>query len=125
MMLEELMLEKKIWAVVGANQNPEKYGNMIYRKLKTKGYEVFAVNPVYNSIDGDVCYKDIASLPRLPEVIDMVVSPKRAKPIIQEAARLGIKYIWFQPGTYDDEVLKLSKELGLEVVQACVLVAAR
>lgn len=124
-MLEEFMLEKKVWAVVGANQNPEKYGNMIYKKLKTRGYEVYAVNPLYDTVEGDPCYKALASLPKLPEVIDIVVTPKRAKPVIEEAAKLGIKYVWFQPGTYDDEVMELATKLGLEAVQACVLVAAR
>lgn len=124
-MLEEEMLEKKIWAVVGANQDREKYGNMIYRKLKTRGYEVYAVNPMYETIEGDKCYKDLSSLPKVPEVIDMVVSPKRGKPVLEEAAQLGIRYIWLQPGTYDDELLKKIDELGLEAVQACVLVATR
>ena len=121
-MLEELMLEKKVWAVVGANQNPEKYGNIIYKKLKSNGYEVYAVNPLYDTIEGDPCYKDLSSLPRVPDVINMVVSPKRAKPVNEEAAKLGIKYIWFQPGTHDSEVLELARNLGLETVQACVLV---
>jgi len=122
-MLEELMLEKKVWAVVGANQNPEKFGNRIYRKLKNRGYEVYAVNPLYDSVEGDPCYKDLSSLPKLPDVVNMVVSPKRAKPVLEEAARLGIRYVWFQPGTYDDEVMEVAKELGLETVLACVLVA--
>lgn len=125
LMLEETMLEKKVWAVIGANQNREKYGNMIYRKLKVKKYEVYAVNPLYDTVEGDPCYKDLSSLPKIPEVIDMVVTPKRAKPIVEEAARLGIQYVWFQPGTYDDEVLELAKKLGMEAVQACVLVATR
>ncbi len=124
-MLEEMMLEKKIWAVVGANQDPAKYGNMIYKKLKAKGYEVYAVNPMYDTVDGDKCYKDLSSLPVLPEVIDMVVSPKRGRAIIDEAARLGIKYIWLQPGTFDDELLKQIESLNLQQVQACVLVAVR
>ncbi len=124
-MLEETMLQKKVWAVVGANNNPEKYANQIYKKLKTRGYEVYAVNPLYDTVEGDPCYRDLTSLPKLPEVIDMVVSPERAKPVIEEAARLGIEYIWFQPGTYDDEVLKQAKNLGLKTVQACALVAMR
>lgn len=124
-MLEEKILEKKVWAVVGANQDPEKYGNMIYRKLKTRGYEVYAVNPMCETIEGDKCFKDLSSLPKVPEVIDMVVSPKRGRPILEEAAKLGIRYIWLQPGTYDDELLKRIDELGLEAVQACVLVATR
>ncbi|MDF2986375.1 MAG: putative CoA-binding protein [Eubacterium sp.] len=124
-MLEDIMLEKKIWAVVGANQDQSKYGNMIYRKLKSKGYEVYPVNPMYQEVEGDKCYKDLSALPVVPEVINMVVSPKRGRPIIEEAARLGIKYIWLQPGTYDEELLKQVESLGLQQVQACVLVAAR
>jgi uncharacterized protein len=124
-MLEETMLEKKIWAVVGANQDPEKYGNMIYKRLKSKGYEVYPVNPMYETIDGDKCYKDLSSLPVVPEVINMVVSPKRGRAFIDEAAKLGIKYIWLQPGTHDEDLLKQIESLGLQQVQACVLVSAR
>lgn len=84
-----------------------------------------AVNPMYDTVEGDKCYKDLSTLPKVPEVLDMVVSPKRGKPFLEEAARLGIRYIWLQPGTYDDELLKKIEELGLEAVQACVLVATR
>jgi predicted CoA-binding protein len=63
-MLEEMMLDRKVWAVVGANENPEKYGNMIYRKLRAKGYEVYPVNPNYETVEGDKCYKDLSSLPK-------------------------------------------------------------
>jgi hypothetical protein len=55
----------------------------------------------------------------------MVVSPKRGKPILEEVSQLGIWYIWLQPGTYDDELLKRIAELEFEAVQACVLVATR
>ncbi len=123
--MEEAMLEKKIWAVVGANTDPDKYGNMIFKRLKARGYETYAVNPMYDVVEGDPCYKDLSSLPKTPEVVDMVVSPKRGKPILEEAARLGIRYIWFQPGTHDDELLELAETLGLETVQACVLEATR
>ncbi len=119
------MLGKKVWAVVGANQNPEKFGNRIYKKLKNAGYDVYPVNPGYDTVEGDKCYRDLSSLPQKPEVIDMVVSPKRGKVIIEEAAKLGIKNIWLQPGTYDDELLKRINELELNAVMACVLVALR
>jgi len=124
-MLETTMLEKKVWAVVGVTPDPEKYGNKLYKRLKSKGYKVYAVNPRYDVIDGDRCYKDLASLPEVPQVIDMVVSPGVGKSIIKEAARLGIKYVWFQPGSCDDELLELTESLGIQAVQACVLVATQ
>lgn len=117
------MLKKEVWAVVGANTDADKYGNKIYRKLKSMGYRVYPVNPNYDTVEGDKCYKDLSSLPEVPEVVEMVVSPKRGKPVIEEAARLGIKNIWLQPGTYDDELLETIRQKGLTAVQACVLVA--
>lgn len=122
-MNKEAMLEKKVWAVVGVNQNPEKFGNMIYKRLKNNGYEVYPVNPVYETIDGDICYKNLSSIPKIPEVINMVVAPEMGKPYIEEAAKLGIKYVWFQPGTFDKELFVLVKEFGMEALQACVLLA--
>ena len=104
-MIEADMLEKKVWAVVGANSDREKYGNMIYRKLLARGYTVYPVNPNYDEIEGNTCYKDLSALPQKPEVIDMVVSPKRGRAILEEAARLGIRNIWYQPGTHDEELL--------------------
>ncbi|MBN2882106.1 MAG: CoA-binding protein [Clostridia bacterium] len=124
-MLEEKMLEKKTWAVVGANTDPEKYGNMIYRKLKSRGYRVYAVNPVYKEIDGDECYSNLSSLPEKPDVVNLVVTPKRSLLYAMEAKELGIEYLWFQPGTFDDLVMNKVNELGLHAVQACALVATR
>jgi uncharacterized protein len=122
-MKEEMMLEKKVWAVVGANDKPKKFGNMIYRRLKERGYKVYPISPNYEIIEGDKCYKNLSSLPEKPDVIDMVISPKRGKSVIEEAAQLGIKNIWLQPGTYDDELLDIIEQRGLESVKACVMVA--
>ena len=122
-MTEKMMLGKKVWAVVGANTDREKYGNMIFRRLLEKGYVVYPVNPGYDNVEGHTCYKDLSSLPELPEVIDMVVSPKRGRPVIEEAAKLGIENIWLQPGTHDEALMQLISDKGLTAVQACVLVA--
>jgi predicted CoA-binding protein len=124
-MLEEKMLESNIWAVVGANTNPSKYGNMIYRKLRSKGYRVYAVNPLYNLVEGDKCYKSLSELPEKPDVVNFVVAPERSIEYTKEAKKLGIEYLWFQPGTYDEKVMETVEELNLSAVQACVLVATR
>ena len=117
------MLEKRIWAVIGANNDADKYGNIIYKRLKAEGFTVYPVNPMYDEVEGDRCYPNLASLPEAPEVLDMVVSPKRGRAFIEEAAELGIKNIWLQPGTYDQDLMSLIKEKGLVGLQSCVLVA--
>lgn len=122
-MREEELLKMKTWAVVGATENQEKYGYKIYQKLKSRGYKVYPVNPNYSEIEGDKCYSNLSELPEVPDVIDMVVAPRHGIKVVEEAARLGIKNIWLQPGTVNDELLKLAEEKGINTVQACVLVA--
>ncbi len=124
-MTEKEMLNKRVWAVVGANKNPEKYGNIIYRRLKEKNYVVYAVNPSCDLVDGDPCYASLSALPQKPDVINMVVSPKHGETYLREAGELGIKNAWFQPGTYDDSIMALTEELNLTAVQACVLVVSQ
>ena len=121
-MLEKEMLSKKTWAVIGVTQDPDKYANMIYRRLRKMGFQVYAVNPKYEETEGDRCYPSLRDLPALPEVINMVVSPKRGGDYLREAAELGVRYVWFQPGTEDESTDELCAKLGLAYVKSCVLV---
>lgn len=116
------MLQKKVWAVVGANDNPDKYGNKIYKRLKEHEYEVYPVNPVRDIVEGDKCYKDLASMPKVPDVLEMVVPPKRGMEYLKEAQKLGVKYVWLQPDTYDDEMIQYLEDNNFIYLKACVLV---
>ena len=124
-MLEEKMMEKKVWAVVGANNDSSKHANMIYLKLRGRGYTTYAVNPKYEEVEGDKCYADLSSLPEKPDVIEIVVAPKNGKKYVEEAKKLGLDNFWLQPGTYDDEFIELLEQNGLKYVKACILVALR
>ncbi|NLM13761.1 MAG: CoA-binding protein [Epulopiscium sp.] len=124
-MTPEQLMEKKVWAVVGATIDQEKYGYKIYKALKEAGYKAYPVSPKYDEIDGDKAYKALKDLPEKPEVVDFVVNPKIGLGVVEECAELGIKNIWLQPGTVSEELLALAKEKGINAVQACVLVALR
>ena len=125
MSLSQKMLERKVWAVVGASIHKDKYGYKLYKKLKDHGYKVYPVNPGYDEVDGDKCYHSLSDLPEVPEVIDMVVNPKAGSKVIEEAADLGINYIWLQPGTYNDELISQIEEKEMQYVKDCVLVALK
>ena len=123
MSLSQEMLKEKVWAVVGAGTDKKKYGYKLYKKLKDHGYRVYPVNPGYESIDGDTCYRSLSELPEKPDVIDMVVHPRVGIKVIGEAAQLGIRNIWLQPGTYNDEIIQSIEQNGMQYVKDCVLVA--
>ncbi len=116
------MFEKKRWAVVGATPNKEKFGNKLFNKLLSRGYDVYPVNPTYDEVEGHKAYKDVLSLPEV-DCIDVVVPKKLAMGIIDMAVEKNIKNVWFQPHTYDDEIIAYAKSKGLNVVyDHCVLV---
>lgn len=117
------MLSKKVWAVVGATENPSKYGNKIYKKLKRFGYEVYAVNPNYTEVDGDICYASLSDLPKKVDCVDVVVAPKFAQKSLEEVIELSIENIWFQPDTFTVEMIDQSEAAGINTVYLnCVLV---
>lgn len=111
-----------VWAVVGASNNPRKYGNRIYKTLRTAGYTVYAINPRESEVEGDKAYASLLDLPQPPTVVDMVVPPFLALEIVQQARQAGAKAIWFQPGAEDAEAIRWAKANGLDVVEDCILV---
>ncbi len=121
--LIDQMLDLPIWAVVGATQTQSKFGYKIWKRLKDEGYEVYPVNPFYSEIEGEPCYPDIKSLPVVPNCINMVIPPEKAEPFIDEAKELGIDKIWFQPGTFDQNILDYTESRSiLTVFYNCILV---
>ncbi|NBI06956.1 CoA-binding protein [Senegalia massiliensis] len=117
------MLEKKVWAVLGVTPNESKFGYKIYKKLKDHDYKVYPINPKYDEINGEKCYKSIEELPETPDVLDFVVPPQVSLNALDEVNKKGIKNVWFQPGTSDKNVIEKAKESNLNIVEDCVLVA--
>jgi hypothetical protein len=113
-------------AVVGATENPSKYGNIIYHDLKAKGFRVFGVNPYRDEIDGDPCWRTLADLPEAPTIVDIVVPPKRTLGILQECLDLGFKAVWIQPGAADAAVRDFVAGHDFDaLIDACIMVRAR
>ncbi|MDR3349243.1 MAG: CoA-binding protein [Acidaminococcales bacterium] len=116
------LLEKKCWAVAGVSENKENFAGKIYFALKDSGHTVYAINPRLEKFFGQPCYPSISALPVLPEVIGVVVRPQIGIGLMEEAARLGVRYIWLQPGANSPEAISRGEGLGLTVVaDACVL----
>lgn len=120
MSLKDEMMSKKTWAVVGATDDKSRFGYKIPVIMDEYNYEVFLVNPTKDEIDGKKVYKSLDELPKKVDVIDMIVNPKFAKGYVDKAKELGIENIFFQPGSYDDELVEYTKNLGLNVVLDCV-----
>lgn len=115
------------YAVVGATTNELKYGYRVLKDLHGAGWNVVGVNPKYQNIDGIPCYPTLGELPWHPDVLVIVVPPAVGMQVLEQAAKLSMKKIWFQPGAESDEIMQLGQKLGLTLNDpgTCIMVARR
>jgi predicted CoA-binding protein len=119
-------VNRRVWAVVGASQDRNKFGNRIYRTLRDAGYVVYPVNPRGGEVEGAKAYPTLGELPQPPEVIDLVVPPAVTEQVVKEAHQLGFGRIWMQPGAESEAAIAYCQEHGIEVVHhACAMVHRR
>jgi predicted CoA-binding protein len=115
-------------AVVGAGNDPAKWGGRIYRNLKGKGFRVLAVNPGRAVVDGDPCYPSVADLPEVPTIVNIVVPPPATRRVLQQCLDRGPRRVWVQPGAEDDAVLAFLAAHGFTYRAGegdCIMVSAR
>jgi hypothetical protein len=109
-------------AIVGASRAGKKFGNLAYRELRKNGYEVLAVHPNAETIEGDPCYPSLRDLPRTPDGALISVPPDKVEAVLREAAQLGIRRVWLQPGSETPALINLAGVLGLSAVyDQCIL----
>jgi hypothetical protein len=112
-------------AVIGATDRPGKYGGIIYRDLKRKGFKVLAVNPNRETVDGDRCWKSVKDLPAKPTIADFVIPAERGLKVVDECQEAGIYNIWLQPGAESRELKdKLDAGPFTWLAHACIMVRA-
>lgn len=113
-------------AVIGATDDPAKFGGRIYRDLKRKGYRTYAVNPGRDRVDGDPCYPSLAALPEMPTLVNLVVPPVVALEVLRQCLDLGLRRVWLQPGAEDPAVLEFAAAHGLMCrADDCIMVRAQ
>ncbi len=127
MVLKKLKERNATIALIGASNNKNKYGNRIYRDLRSKGYHVIPINPKEELIEGDKAYRTIEEMETLPDIANFVVPPPIAMKIAQHIADLGIKHLWFQPGSESDELEDWLKNTdGIKyLINSCIMVETR
>ena len=92
-------LSKKRVAVTGVSRNPQPHaGNTVYRRLRDRGYQVFAVNPNTDEVEGDRAYHSLASIPGGVDAVVIGTRPEIADETMRECVELGIKHVWMHRG---------------------------
>jgi predicted CoA-binding protein len=111
-------------AIVGASTNRAKYGNKAVRAFVRAGFEVYPINPNASYIEGLPAYASLDDLPvdRLDRV-SFYVPPHIALRVLDQVARKSVGEVWLNPGADSPAVVDRARSLGVEVVQACSILA--
>lgn len=116
---ENITASKHI-AVVGVSNR--KFGGAIYKELKKRGYNVYAVHPTMESFNGDPCYDSLKSVPADVEAAVVAVSPASAEKVVDDALGRGIKRLWFQRGSDFTRVVEKAEAAGIQTIsRKCIL----
>ena len=102
-------------AVTGVSRTGKDHGsNVVYKRLRDRGFEVFAVNPNADEVEGDRAYHDLRSIPGGVEAVVIGTRPEIADDTMRECAELGIKHVWMHRGPGAGSVSESATQYGRE-----------
>jgi uncharacterized protein len=114
-------LAQKRIAVTGVSRRAEGHGsNIVFQRLRDRGYEVFAINPNARTLEGAPCYPNLKSVPGGVDAVVIGTRPEIANETMRECVELGIHHVWmhrsFGTGSVSDVATDLGRRHGIEVI---------
>lgn len=108
----EFLASRRV-AVTGVSRKSRDHGaNYVYKRLKERGYDVFAVNPNATQVEGDACYPDLKSIPGGVDAVMIGTRPEIAEQTMRDCAQLGIKHVWMHHGAGASSVSAAATSFG-------------
>ena len=116
----EFLANRRI-AVTGVSRHPENHGsNVVYKRLRDRGYDVFAVNPNADEVEGDRAYPSLSAIPGGVDAVVIGTRPETADETVRECAELGIKHVWmhrsFGAGSVSATATEYARKRGITVI---------
>ena len=115
--LRHILRDNRTVAVVGLSANWYRPSYFAAKYLQEHGYRVIPVNPMYDSVLGEKCYKSLADIPEKVDVVDCFRRSEEIPALAGEAIAIGAKVLWMQLGVRSAEARRRAEAAGLEVVE--------
>jgi len=122
--INNFLATKKL-AMAGVSRDSKKFGNMVFKSLIEKGFEVCPINPLANEIDDVKCYSSVKEIPVGFDRLLIVTPENKTMQVVQDAFEKGIKLIWIQQKSENKEILQFAREKGFDVIyKKCIYMFA-
>ncbi len=117
--VDDFLAQKRI-AVVGVSRSSDQAANLVYRGLRKATYEVFAVNPNADEVEGDACYPDLKSISGGVDAVVVATSPEVTEAIVRDCSAQGIARVWmhrsFGKGSVSGRAVDFCRENGITAI---------
>jgi len=126
--IREILRNAKTIAVVGISPKPERASYYVSEWTIQRGlHKIYFVNPIYagKEILGIEVLPSLEDIPEPVDIVDVFRRPDALEGIVQEALKIGAKYIWLQPGTENEEVIEKYKDKIDFIKTACLGVVVK
>ena len=118
-------IEPKRFALVGLSRDPKKFSRVVFKELKSKGFEIYPVNPNMDELDGMPCYKSIHELPDTVDRVLIMTPRDKTEDVVRDAIEHRMKGIWIQQGAETKEAIMAAQGKGVNLVsKACIMMHA-
>ena len=119
--LRRILAQNKVIAVVGLSADWFRPSYFAAKYMQEHGYRIIPVNPRYEEILGQKCYKALGEIPFKVDMVDCFRKTEDIVPIARDAIAIGARVLWQQLGVKNEEAARLAEEAGLDsVMDRCV-----
>jgi len=119
--LRRILKESRVIAVVGLSADWYRPSYFAAKYMQEHGYRVIPVNPKYDSILGETCYRSLRDIGERVDLVDVFRKTEDVMPVAEEAIAIGAKVLWQQLGVKNEAAAAKARAAGLEtVLDRCV-----
>ena len=115
--LRRILGRYRTLAVVGLSANWYRPSYFAAKYMQEHGYRVIPVNPMYDTVLGEKCYKSLRDIPGPVDIVDCFRKSEEIPALAADAIAMGAKVLWMQLGVESSEARRKAEAAGLEVVE--------
>ena len=115
--VRRILTRHKVLAVVGLSAQWHRPSYFAAKYMQQHGYRVIPVNPMYDEILGEKCFKSLRDIPGPVDIVDCFRKSAEIPALADEAIAIGAKVLWMQLGIESADARRKAEAAGLEVVE--------
>ncbi len=108
-------------AMVGVSRNPKDFSRLLFRELSKRGYDLVAVNPATDEMEGRPCFARVQDVHPAPEAVLIMTASSQTASVVQDCVAAGIQLIWMYraggQGAIDQRAIRFCHEHGIRLVE--------